>query len=113
RAQCMPHDLAWNPDEPGVLADDGSDRSERRPSRGSKEFDADLLQQIEGSFMHRVELILVEEVHMAECVPRWRPGYERLHAARLWAAPPSASGRGPPRRIAAGRICNHSCIIGR
>ena len=70
----MLDDLAWDPDEPGVLADDGAGRSERRPGRGSHELDPDLLQEIERSFVHRVELILVEEVHMAECVPRWRPG---------------------------------------
>jgi hypothetical protein len=70
----MRHDLAWDPDEPRVLADDGPGRSESCPNRGAHELDTDLLQQIEGGVVHGVELILVEEAHSAERVLRWRPG---------------------------------------
>ena len=73
----MRDDLAWDPDEPGVLTDDRPDRSESCPSRGAHELDTDLLQQIERRFVHRIELVFIEKLDVADRIPGGRAGEER------------------------------------
>ena len=103
----MRDDLAWDPDEPGVVVDDRADRSERCPCRRSHELDADLLEEIEGSLVHRIELILVEKLHVAERVPGRRPGKERWRRTGRPAIRPLAARPPTSCRIVATRICNH------
>ena len=73
RTQRMRDDLAWDPDEPGVLTDDRPDRSESCPSRGAHELDTDLLQQIERRFVHRMELVFIEKLDVADRIPGGGP----------------------------------------
>ena len=87
----MSDNLPRDADETGVVVDERAGRAEGRSCGRAHELDADLLEEIERGLVDPGELILVEEVDVAECVSGRRPGEDGRCRARGPAVRPLAA----------------------